>query len=159
VNSNQMAYPLRVNGEQHDVQGPPSATLLTVLREDLRLTGTKYNCEQGECGACTVLLDGRPVNACLVLAATAVGHDVVTVEGLGDAEALNPVQRAFVDCDAAQCGYCTPGMVVSATALLARNPAPSRADIDEALCGNYCRCTGYESIVQAIRQASAESGA
>jgi aerobic carbon-monoxide dehydrogenase small subunit len=147
----QTSYRLRVNGTEHDVSGSPATTLLSVLRDDLRLTGTKYNCEQGECGACTVLLDGRPVNSCLVLGVTAAGSDVVTVEGVG-ADGLNPMQQAFVDCDAAQCGYCTPGMVVAATALLERNACPSRGDIDEALAGNYCRCTGYESIVTAIRQ-------
>jgi carbon-monoxide dehydrogenase small subunit len=144
---------LTVNGERHEVTVAPSATLLGVLRDQLGLTGTKFNCEQGECGACTVLLDGRPANSCLVLAATASGREVTTVEGVGRG-GTNSVQEAFMACDAAQCGYCTPGMVLSATALLERSPRPGRRDIEEALSGNYCRCTGYESIVHAIELAA-----
>jgi aerobic-type carbon monoxide dehydrogenase small subunit (CoxS/CutS family) len=128
-----------------------------VLRDDLRLTGTKYNCEQGECGACTVLLDRRPVTSCLVLGVSAAGHDVVTIEGVGSAAELHPVQRALVAHDAAQCGYCTPGMVMSAIALLEHDPSPSRSDIEEALAGNYCRCTGYEAIVTAIQECAVSS--
>ncbi len=145
---------LLVNGRHVAVTAPASTTLLGVLREQLGLTGTKLNCEQGECGACTVLLDGRPVNACLVLAASAGGHEVVTVEGLSEPGFPSRVQEAFMTCDAAQCGYCTPGMVMSATALLDRCPHPSRSEIEEAVAGNYCRCTGYESIVRAIATAA-----
>jgi aerobic-type carbon monoxide dehydrogenase small subunit (CoxS/CutS family) len=150
----QISYSLTVNGTDHQVTASPSATLLGVLRDQLDLTGTKFNCEQGECGACTVLLDGRPANACMVLAATAAGHPVTTVEGLGGDSGTNGVQDAFMACDAAQCGYCTPGMIVSATALLQRNREPRRTDIQEAISGNYCRCTGYESIVNAIERAA-----
>lgn len=148
-----MTYSLTVNGERHEVTAGPSVTLLGVLRDQLGLTGTKFNCEQGECGACTVLLGGRPANACLVLAATASGREVTTIEGLGRG-GPNAVQEAFMACDAAHCGYCTPGMVVAATALLERNPSPSRGDIEEAVSGNYCRCTGYESIIEAIELAA-----
>ena len=151
-----LVHRITVNGDVREVAVPPSTTLMGVLRDQWGLTGTKFNCEQGECGACTVLLDERPVNACLVLAASADGHRVVTVEGMGGA-APSAVQEAIMSCDASQCGYCTPGMVVSATALVARCPSPSRADIDEAIAGNYCRCTGYESIITAIERAAAES--
>ena len=149
-----VAYTIVVNGVARDVQAPPDKTLLMVLRQDLGLTGTKFNCEQGECGACTVLLDGRPVNTCLVLGLSAVGHRVRTIEGVGNGDDLDLVQESFVECDAAQCGYCTPGMIVSAVALLTANPSPSRSDINEAIAGNYCRCTGYESIVAAIELAA-----
>lgn len=149
-----VTYTIRVNGRSHDVQASPDKTLLMVLRQDLGLTGTKFNCEQGECGACTVLFDDRPVNACLVLGVAAEGHDVQTIEGLGNGDDLDVVQQSFVDCDAAHCGYCTPGMVLSAVALLTANVSPSRADIDDAIAGNYCRCTGYESIVAAIEMAA-----
>jgi len=148
-----LAHVLTVNGERHEVAAPSSATLLSVLREQLDLTGTKLNCEQGECGACTVLLDGRPANACLVLAASVSGREVTTIEGIGRG-ATSALQEAFMASDAAHCGYCTPGMVVSAAALLARTPEPSRADIEEAVSGNYCRCTGYDAIVQAIQRAA-----
>lgn len=147
-----------VNGRKTTVSAPASATLLSVLRDRVGLTGTKFNCEQGECGACTVLLDDQPVNACLVLAASAHGHQVTTVEGLADEGEPSPMQDAFMRGDAAQCGYCTPGMVVSATALMCRTSHPSRADIEHALSGNYCRCTGYESIVTAVEAAAEEWG-
>lgn len=150
-----VSYQLRVNGVTYDATSSPSSTLLFVLRDHLGLIGTKFNCEQGECGACTVLLDTRPVNACLVLAVTASGLDITTVEGIG-AAGPNAVQEAFMSCDAAQCGYCTPGMVVSGTALLARNGRPTRSDIEEAIAGNYCRCTGYESIINALEQAASQ---
>jgi aerobic-type carbon monoxide dehydrogenase small subunit (CoxS/CutS family) len=147
-----------VNDRTVTVVAPDSATLLGVLRDRLGLTGTKFNCEQGECGACTVLLDGQPVNSCLVLAASVDGHDVTTVEGLAPAGCPTRVQDAFMSCDASQCGYCTPGMVISATALLGRTPSPSRAEIEQAVAGNYCRCTGYESIFQAIERAAGAVG-
>ena len=148
--ANDITITIVVNGVTHDAEASPDTTLLTVLRQDLGLTGTKFNCEQGECGACTVLLDGRPVNSCLVLGVAAEGHQIQTIEGIGNADGLDVVQQSFVDCDAAQCGYCTPGMVLSAVALLAANASPVRSDINEAIAGNYCRCTGYESIVAAI---------
>ncbi len=143
-----------LNGQPVTVAMPGPTTLLGALRDHLGLTGTKFNCEQGECGACTVLMDGRPVNACLVLAASAHGHEVVTVEGVAPGGCASRVQEAFMDCDASQCGYCTPGMVMSATALLERTARPSRAEVEESISGNYCRCTGYESIFHAIEQAA-----
>lgn len=144
---------LRVNGEAHAVLGPASRTLLEVLREDLDLTGTKHGCELGECGACTVLLDGAPALSCLVLAVEAGGREITTIEGLGDA-GLHPVQRAFVDAGALQCGYCTPGFVLAAAALLVRNPTPTRAEIADALSGNLCRCTGYQRIIDAVESST-----
>jgi aerobic-type carbon monoxide dehydrogenase small subunit (CoxS/CutS family) len=142
-----------VNGRSVTTTVPPAATLLSVLRDDIGLTGTKFNCEQGECGACTVLLDDRPVNACLVLAASADGHRVTTIEGLSTDSEPHPIQDAFMACDASQCGYCTPGMVMSTKALLDRTASPTRAQIEGAIAGNYCRCTGYESIINAIGRA------
>lgn len=155
MTSDSIVSRLVVNGRRVTTSAPPSATLLSVLRDDMGLTGTKFNCEQGECGACTVLMDGRPVNACLVLMASADGHRVTTVEGVAHGGPTSVVQDAFMSCDASQCGYCTPGMVMSATALLARTHAPARSDIEEAVAGNYCRCTGYESIIGAIERACA----
>jgi carbon-monoxide dehydrogenase small subunit len=149
---------LRVNGREHDVEdGWLGETLLWVMRERLGLPGAKNACEQGECGSCTVYLDGEPVCACLVAAGQAVGREVTTVEGLADGERLHPVQEAFVECGAVQCGFCTPGLVVAAHDLLARVPAPSDPEIREALAGNLCRCTGYEKILDAVRLASARS--
>jgi carbon-monoxide dehydrogenase small subunit len=148
-----LVHSITVNGVAREVAVPPSTTLLGVLRDHWCLTGTKFNCEQGECGACTVLMDELPVNSCLVLAASADGHDVVTIEGVG-APTPSAVQEAIMSCDASQCGYCTPGMVISATALIARCPKPTRDDISVAIAGNYCRCTGYESIITAIEQAA-----
>lgn len=145
---------LRVNGEEHDVLVRASATLLEVLREDLNLTGTKPGCELGECGACTVLLDGRPVLSCLLLAPDASGHEVLTVEGLGRPDALHPLQAAFAELGAAQCGYCTPGMLMAARALLDSNPSPDRQAVAAALSGNLCRCTGYLRIVDAVMLAA-----
>ncbi len=149
-----VSYTIRVNGVTYEVHSSPDKTLLMVLRQDLGLTGTKLNCEQGECGACTVLFDGRPVNACLLLGVSAEGHDIQTIEGVGSGGDLNVVQQAFVDCDAAHCGYCTPGMVMSAVALLSASESPTRIEINRAIAGNYCRCTGYESIVAAIEMAA-----
>ena len=145
-----------VNGEQRVADDVwPGESLLYVLRERLGLPGSKNACEQGECGSCTVLLDGVPVCACLVAAGQAEGRTVVTVEGLGDGERLDPVQQAFVDAGAVQCGFCTPGLVVAVHDLLERDPAPDDADIREALAGNLCRCTGYEKILDAVRLAAA----
>ncbi|MGH3445604.1 MAG: (2Fe-2S)-binding protein [Nocardioidaceae bacterium] len=137
----------------------PGESLLYVLRERLGLPGSKNACEQGECGSCTVYLDGTTVCACLVAAGQAEGRSVVTVEGLADGDRLDPVQQAFVAAGAVQCGFCTPGLVVAAHDLLARDPDPSDADIREALSGNLCRCTGYDQILAAVRMAAAELGA
>ena len=146
-------------GEQAADDVWPGESLLYVLRERLGLPGAKNACEQGECGSCTVYLDGEPVCACLVAAGQAQGRDVVTVEGLADGERLDPVQEAFVETGAVQCGFCTPGLVVAAHDLLARVPRPSDLEIREALAGNLCRCTGYEKILDAVRLASERTGA
>jgi carbon-monoxide dehydrogenase small subunit len=147
---------LTVNGERHELAVKPRNSLLEVLRERIGLTGTKQGCEQGACGVCTVLLDGRPVLGCLTLAVECDGGLVQTVEGLAQGGLLSPVQQAFLDQGAVQCGYCTSGMLMSATALLARNPTPSVAEIKKALEGNICRCTGYNAIVAAVQQASGQ---
>ena len=143
-----------VNGEQQTVSVPATTTLLDLLRDRLHLTGTKEGCGIGECGACTVLLDGAPVTACLVLAVEVDGRDVRTIEGEATGGELSALQQAFIDAGAIQCGFCTPGMIMSARALLARSPNPSDEEIIEAIAGNLCRCTGYEAIVAAIRLAS-----
>ena len=145
---------LTVNGRPHDVATPPNRTLLEILRDSLGLTGTKRGCEIGECGACTVLLDGVAVNSCLVLAPQADGHSVRTVEGLAEGEKLSPLQDAFLDNDAVHCGFCTPGMLMSAEELLGRNPTPTEEEIRISISGNLCRCTGYTQIVNAIADAA-----
>ena len=150
-----MRVELTVNGERRDADVWPGESLLFALRERFGLPGSKNACEQGECGSCSVLLDGKLVCACLVLAAQADGPDVVTVEGLGADGELHPVQDAFVRAGAVQCGFCTPGLVVAAAELLRRRPSPSDDEIREALSGNLCRCTGYQKIVDAVREASA----
>jgi carbon-monoxide dehydrogenase small subunit len=147
---------LVLNGRSTSVDAQPAARLLDVLRGPLGLTGTKEGCGEGECGSCTVLLDGVPVNACLVLFGQVEGRAVTTIEGLGAAGGLSPLQEAFVKEGGAQCGICTPGFVVSAEALLAAIPQPGETDIREALAGNLCRCTGYQRIVEAVRAASKE---
>ncbi len=146
---------LRVNGQSYPVVFPTHHTLLEVLREECGLTGTKHGCELGECGTCAVLVDGRPVLSCLVLAAELEGREIETVEGLQEGNTLHPLQAAFADLGAAQCGYCTPGILMTAKALLAENPAPTEREICEALAGNLCRCTGYHKIVQAVSWAAA----
>ena len=146
---------LRINGEDCYGVFPVHHTLLEVLREELGLTGTKHGCELGECGTCAVLVDGRPVLSCLALAAEMEGRAVETVEGLQIGNDLHPLQAAFADLGAAQCGYCTPGILMTAKALLAENPRPTGAEIREALSGNLCRCTGYHKIVQAVEWAAA----
>ena len=146
---------LRVNGEERTVAFPTHHTLLEVLREECGLTGTKHGCELGECGTCAVLVDGRPVLSCLVLAAEAAGREVETVEGLQCGNDLHPLQAALADLGAAQCGYCTPGILVTAKALLAERPHAGAAEIREALAGNLCRCTGYHKIVEAVEWAAA----
>jgi carbon-monoxide dehydrogenase small subunit len=145
-----------VNGERQDADVWEGESLLFALRERLGLPGSKNACEQGECGSCSVLLDGELVCACLVLAAQADGHDVVTVEGLGNGNGLHTVQQAFVDTGAVQCGFCTPGLVVATAALLERNPDPTDDEIREALSGNLCRCTGYQKIFDAVRLAAGQ---
>jgi carbon-monoxide dehydrogenase small subunit len=145
---------LRVNGEAHEVLFAPYKTLLEVLREDLALTGTKHGCELGECGACAVLVDGEPQLSCLVLALECEGRAIDTVEGLGRGSELHPLQAAFADLGAAQCGYCTPGILMTAKALLEREKNPSRERIREAVSGNLCRCTGYQQIFEAIEEAA-----
>ncbi len=146
---------LTVNGRPEKLTLAPHRTLLDVLREDLGLTGAKRGCEAGECGACTVILSGRPVNSCLVLAVELDGAEVLTIEGLGGPAGLDPLQRAFVDNFALQCGYCTPGMILMGKALLAQNPRPSEDEVKEFISGNLCRCTGYENIVKAIMAVAA----
>jgi carbon-monoxide dehydrogenase small subunit len=143
-----------INGERQEADVWEGESLLFALRERFGLPGSKNACEQGECGSCSVLLDGELVCACLVLAAQADGHDIVTVEGLGDGDGLHPVQDAFVETGAVQCGFCTPGLVVATAALLERNPDPTDDEIREALSGNLCRCTGYQKIFDAVRLAS-----
>ena len=150
-----MRIDLRVNGEQREAEVWPGESLLFALRERLGLPGSKNACEQGECGSCSVLLDGDLVCACLVLAAQAHGHEVVTVEGLADGDRLHRVQEAFVEAGAVQCGFCTPGLVVATADLLDRRAAPSDDEIREALSGNLCRCTGYQKIFDAVRLAAA----
>ena len=146
---------LTVNGDEREVEAADHESLLTVLRERLGLPGSKNACEQGECGSCSVLLDGALVCACLVLGAAAAGREVRTVESLADGDRLHPVQRAFVDMGAVQCGFCTPGLIVSTYALLKENPEPSEQEVREALSGNICRCTGYGKILEAVQRASA----
>jgi len=146
---------LVVNGEPVEVGFAPHKTLLEVLREDLGLTGTKHGCELGECGTCTVLVDGQPVLSCLVLGAACEGKAVKTVEGMAQGPTLHPLQRAFADLGAAQCGYCTPGFLLAAEALLEANPKPTREEIKNALAGNLCRCTGYLKIYEAVELAAA----
>jgi len=147
---------LTVNGEPHEVSFAPYKTLLEVLREDLGLTGTKHGCELGECGACTVLLDGRPVLSCLVLACECGGRTVETIEGVARGPELHPLQAAFADFGGSQCGYCTPGVIMTAKALLERNPNPTKEEIKAATAGNLCRCTGYQQIVEAVEDAAAK---
>jgi aerobic-type carbon monoxide dehydrogenase small subunit (CoxS/CutS family) len=145
---------LSVNGETVEASFAPYKTLLEVLREDLALTGTKHGCELGECGACAVLVNGEPQLSCLLLAVECAGRNVETVEGLAKGAELHPLQAAFADLGAAQCGYCTPGLLMTAKALLEREPNPSRERIREAVSGNLCRCTGYQQIFEAIEEAA-----
>jgi len=147
---------LTINGEPRTVAFPTHHTLLEVLREECGLTGTKHGCELGECGTCTVLVDRKPVLSCLVLAAEMEGKEIETVEGLQEGNDLHPLQSTFADLGAAQCGYCTPGILMAAKALLAENPNPSREEIRQALAGNLCRCTGYWKIVEAVEGAAAK---
>jgi carbon-monoxide dehydrogenase small subunit len=144
---------LRINGEDIEILAPVHKTLLEVLREELHLTGTKHGCELGECGTCTVLLDGEPVLSCLVLPVEVQGHDILTIEGMAAASMPHPLQITFSELGAAQCGYCTPGILLTAMALLNEQPRPDRHTIKEALVGNLCRCTGYIKILEAVELA------
>ena len=145
---------LNVNGESRETLVASHKTLLEVLREDLGLTGTKHGCELGECGTCTVLLDGEPILSCLALPLETEGRRITTVEGMADGGRLHPLQQAFAELGAAQCGYCTPGILLTASALLAERPSPTRQDVKEALAGNLCRCTGYTKILDAVELAA-----
>ena len=149
-----MRLRLDVNGGQREVEAREHESLLTVLRDQLGLIGSKDACEQGECGSCSVLMDGELVCSCLVMAGAAADRDIRTIESLGTADRLHPVQQAFVDAGAVQCGFCTPGFVISTVALLRANPEPSDAEIKEALAGNICRCTGYGKILEAVHRAA-----
>ena len=144
---------LRINSENFDVAVAPGAFLIDVIRETVGLTGTKKGCGIGDCGACTVLIDGKPTLSCITLALACAGKEITTIEGLSRGAQLHPVQQAFIDKGAVQCGFCTPGMVLSTTALLNENPSPSRDEIKIALAGNLCRCTGYAKIIEAVEHA------
>jgi aerobic carbon-monoxide dehydrogenase small subunit len=146
---------LAVNGTEHHVQVEPRALLVHVLRDDLNLTGTHIGCDTSQCGACTILMDGRAVKSCTVLAIQAEGHRITTIEGIGSVGDLHPLQQAFWDKHGLQCGFCTPGVIMTAVDLLASNPDPTEAEIRHAIEGNYCRCTGYQNIVAAIQAAAA----
>jgi carbon-monoxide dehydrogenase small subunit len=150
---------ITINGKVEYVIVPANMTLLQLLRDKLALTGTKNGCEAGECGACTVLVDGEPTNSCMMLAVEADGREIVTVEGLGQNDELSALQESFVDHNAIQCGFCTPGMLISSHALLERVPHPSREEIEEALLGNLCRCTGYVRIIEAVQDVAEKGGA
>lgn len=143
-----------VNGEAYELAVEPQTTLLEVLRDYLGLTGTKEACGTGECGSCTVLIEGKPILSCLALAVDYPNKEIITIEGLSQGEKLTPVQQAFVDCGAVQCGFCTPGVILSASALLKKNPSPSEEEIRKALEGHLCRCTGYNKIVEAVNTAA-----
>lgn len=152
-----MKLGLSVNGARHEIDVPPNTTLLSVLRDDLGLTGTRYGCGRGQCGACYVIADSRAVASCLLTADQATRMEIVTIEGLAKGDALTPVQQAFVDEDALQCGYCTSGMIISATALLARDPEPDEISIRDALAGNLCRCGVYGRAIRAVQKAASPS--
>jgi carbon-monoxide dehydrogenase small subunit len=143
-----------LNGYSHELSVQPWRTLLEVIREDLKLTGTKEGCGQGECGSCMVIMDGKTVNSCLIPALQADNKEIITIEGLADGDGLHPIQEAFVNHSGMQCGFCTPGMIMSAKALLDSNPNPSEAEIREGIAGNFCRCTGYTKIIESISAAA-----
>ena len=155
MKENLVSLKMVVNGKPVEVKVDPTWTLLYVLREELKLTGTKKGCEKGDCGACTVLLQGKAVNSCLILALQAEGKEIETIESLGTADSLHPLQKSFIANGAVQCGFCTPGMLLSAAALLKKKPNPTEKEIREAISGNLCRCTGYAKIVKAIQNVSA----
>ena len=154
-----MDVTIRVNGQERSATVPPETTLLTMLRSSLGLTGAKLGCDVGDCGGCAVLVDGRPVNACLMLAAQVDGREVLTIEGLSDFQSLSPLQEMFELFSSFQCGFCAPGMIISAKALLDTNPRPTVAEVREALSGNLCRCTGYTKIIDAVMEMAARTAA
>ena len=158
MNAYTIRIQLEINGVGHDLEVDTRSTLLDVLRNDLGLTGAKRGCDRGECGACTVLLDDAPINACIALAATLSGRGVRTVEGLADGDALHPIQAAFLENDGGQCGFCTPGFLMSAAALLESNPSPSESEIRDALAGNICRCNAYGRIIASVTAAGKSAG-
>jgi len=145
-----MKINFKLNGQDVSIDTPGGERLIDLLREKLNLVGTKEGCGKGECGACTILLDGEPVCSCLMLASQAIGREIITIEGLADGDKLHPVQKAFAETGAVQCGFCSPGLIMSSAALLNKNPNPSRPEIRKALSGNLCRCTGYEKIFEAV---------
>ncbi len=145
---------LKINGETRSASVPPETTLLKMLRENFNLTGAKLGCDVGDCGACTVIIDGKSVNSCLMLAGQVDGREVLTIEGLATPDRLHPIQKTFEDCASLQCGFCGPGVIMSAKALLDDIPNPSVAEIRDALAGNLCRCTGYTKMIQAVQEAS-----
>ena len=149
---------ITINGTKQRVEIDESDRLLDLIREGMHLTGTKEGCGEGECGVCSVLLNGKLVNACMIMAFQAEDSEVITIEGIGDKETLDPIQQAFIDTGAVQCGFCTPGMVLSAKALLLKNPNPTNQEIRRGISGNLCRCTGYEKIVEAVEAASKKMG-
>jgi carbon-monoxide dehydrogenase small subunit len=149
---------LKINGEPYEVSIKPNMTLLDFLRDEIGLTGTKKGCDTGQCGACTVLFDGKPINSCLILAADANGKEILTVEGLNRNGQLHPLQETFIQEGAVQCGYCTSGMLLSAKALLDENPVPGEEEVKKAIAGNLCRCTGYVRIVKAVLAAARKMG-
>ena len=149
---------LTVNSKVYEVEVQPQDTLLDVIREKLGLTGTKEGCGLGECGACTVIMNGKTVNSCLVLAVEADGKQITTIEGLAQGDKLHPIQQAFIDQGGLQCGFCTPGMIISAKALLDENPNPSEDEIRRGISGNFCRCTGYTKIIKSIKTAAGQKG-
>jgi carbon-monoxide dehydrogenase small subunit len=157
VDSQKLMVKLEINGRSYQVGVPAQTTLLELIRDHLGMTGTKEGCGKGQCGACTVLMDGQPVNSCLILAVQANHRRIVTIEGIGRNGELHPVQQAFIDEGAVQCGFCTPGLVLTAKALLDRIPQPDEGQIREAISGHLCRCTGYSAIVRAIRRACVHS--
>ena len=152
----QVKFTATINGENISLDIPAQLRLVELLRDTLGLTGTKEGCGEGECGACTVIIDGEIVNSCLLLAMQAAGCEIVTIEGVGRSGAIHPIQQSFIDQGAVQCGYCTPGMVLAAKALLDKNPHPDRQTIKVALSGNVCRCTGYEKIIDAVSDAASK---
>lgn len=150
-----MATMLTINGRAVRLEAAPDRPLLSVLRDDLELTGAKYGCGEGQCGACTVLVDGKPMRSCITELGECAGKQIATIEGLAEEDRLHPLQQAFLDCGAMQCGYCTPGMIMAGVALLEKTPQPSRPEITHALNGNLCRCGTYQRIIQAVEQAAA----
>jgi len=151
---NKLTVELTINGEKRKVETTPSTRLLDLIRDDLRLTGTKEGCGKGECGACTVIMNGELVASCLVLAPQADGVTITTIEGIGNEKKLHPIQRAFIETGAVQCGFCTPGMILAAKKLLEENPHPTEEEIKRGISGNLCRCTGYQKIIDAIKLAA-----